>query len=103
MMMSVNQLCIYHTIIEAYNVVLKSSSEQVRAKWEHKNGEAYSLRRKDNLELRVPERARVNCTGFTYHGAKLFNLLPIEIRNCTDQDTFKTMVKSWIWDTIPSY
>ena len=64
-MMSVNQLCIYHTIIEAYNVVIKSSSEQVRAKWEHINGETYSLRRKDNLELRVPERARVNCTGFT--------------------------------------
>ena len=89
--------------MEAYNVVIKSSSEQVKAKWVHKNGEPYSLRRKDNLELRVPERARVDCTGFTYHGAKLFNLLPIEIRNCTDQDTFKTMVKSWIWDTIPSY
>ena len=94
-MMSVNQLCIYHTIMEAYNVVRKSSSEQVKEKWEHKNGQSYSLRRKDNLELRVPERARVNCTGFTYH--------PTEIRNCSEQDTFKSLVKNWIWDHIPSY
>ena len=102
-MMSVNQLCVYHTLMEAYNVVRKSSSEQVKEKWEYRNGQSYSLRRKDNSELRVPERVRVKCTGFTYHGAKLFNLLPTEIRNCTNQDTFKTSVKTWIWDHIPSY
>ena len=102
-MMSVNQLCIYHTIMEAYNVVIKSSSEQVKAKWEHQNGESYSLRRKDNVNLRVPDRVRVNCTGFTYHGAKLFNFLPNEIRNCTNQDTFKSRVKKWLWDHVPSY
>ena len=92
MMMSVNLLCIYHTIMEAYNVVTKSSSEQVKAKWEHRHGDSYSLRRKDNVELRVPERARVNCTGFT-----------TDIRNCKNQDTFKTLVKTWIWDHIQSY
>ena len=102
-MMSVNQLCIYHTVMEAYNVVTKSSSGQVKAKWEHQNGQPYSLRRKDNVELKVPDRVRVNCTGFTYHGAKLFNLLPNETRNCTNHDTFKSLVKSWIWENVPSY
>ena len=81
----------------------KSSSEQVKSKWEHKNGERYSLRRMDNAELRVPEKKRVDCTGFTYHGAKLFNMLPSATRNCTSPEQFKDQVKDWIWTNIPSY
>ena len=49
-MMSVNQICVYHTLLEAFNVSRKASSEQVKAKWEHKNGETHFLRRKDNLD-----------------------------------------------------
>ena len=102
-MMSVNQLCIYHTLVESFNVVRTSSSEQVKLKWEHKNGNNYSLRRLDNTELKVPDRNRDKCTGFSYHGAKLFNMLPIEIRNCECPEKFKDQVKSWIWEEIPSY
>ena len=102
-MMSVNQICVYHTLLEAFNVSRKASSEQVKAKWEHKNGETHFLRRKDNLDLRVPDRAKVKCTGYTYHGAKLFNMLPAIIRNCANSDTYKSLIKSWIWETIPPF
>ena len=33
-MMSVNQMNVYHTILEAFNVVRNSSSEQIKMKWE---------------------------------------------------------------------
>ena len=102
-MFSVNQLAIYHTIIEAFNVVRKSSTTQVKSKWEHKNGQNYSLRRHDNMNLRVPDKGRVKCTGFSYHGAKLFNMLPNEARKCTEPESFKSQVKTWIWETIPSF
>ena len=34
MMMSVNQMSVYHTLVEAYNVVEKTSSEKIRRKIE---------------------------------------------------------------------
>ena len=102
-MFSVNQLAVYHTLIEAFNVVRKSSAEQVKRKWEHKHGNNYPLRRIQNMDQRVPEKGRIDCTGFSYHGAKLFNNLPIETKNCEIPDSFKNQVKSWIWENIPSY
>ena len=41
--------------------------------------------------------------GFTYNGAKLFNMLPIKMKKMEDPNTFKTMTKEWIWENIPSY
>ena len=48
-MFSVNQLAVYHTLIEAFNVIRKSSAEQVKNKWEHKHGNNYTLRRNENM------------------------------------------------------
>ena len=54
--------------------------------------------------LRVPElHEHRKCTGFTYCGAKIFNSLPIKIRETQDSIIFKELVKNWIWDEIPSY
>ena len=102
-MFSVNQMAVYHTLIEAFNVTRNSSSEQVKEKWANNNGNTYSLRRMDNMSLKVPDRGRVNCTGFSYHAAKIFNMLPVNTRNCTESDSFKLQVKAWIWENIPSY
>ena len=33
-MFSVNQMNVYHTILETYNVIRNSSSEQIKKKWE---------------------------------------------------------------------
>ena len=32
-MMSVNQISVYHTLLEAYNIMRHSSSEQIHMKW----------------------------------------------------------------------
>lgn len=39
----------------------------------------------------------------TYNGAKLFNMLPLQLRKIKNPDTIKTMSKVWIWKNIPSY
>ena len=101
-MMSVNQMSIYHTIMEVFNILYNKSSEQISNKYSHHD--RHSLRKNTNNFLRVPEiHEHRKCTGFTYCGAKIFNSLPINIRETQDSIIFKKLVKNWIWDEIPSY
>ena len=41
--------------------------------------------------------------SMTYNGAKLFNMLPIQMRETKNLNTFKTMTNDWLWKNIPSY
>ena len=100
--MSVNQLCIYHTLLEAYSIMKKTASEQIQTKWTniHRN---YLLRSSTGKELKVPDKPRNNCTGFSYHAPKLFNMIPKTFRETLNPSKFKTLIKEWIWKEIPSY
>ena len=59
-----------------------------------------SITRKD---LKAPEKSKLKCLGFTYNGAKLFNMLPIQMKKIENPNTLKTMTKDWIWEDRPSY
>ena len=96
-MMSVNQISVYHTLLEAYNVMRHLSSEQINMKWKLIERK-YALRSITNEQLNVPEKPKLKCLGFTYNGAKLFNMLPIQIRDTKNPNTFKVMTKDWIWN-----
>ena len=100
-MMSVNQMNVYHTLIEAYNVIMKSSSEKIKSKWSHKPENEYFLR--SEKEQKVPKKPKKKCTGFSYCGAKLFNKLPSEIKESKNSHKFKSQTKAWIWKNIPAY
>ena len=101
-MMSVNQMSIYHTIMEVFNILHNYSSEQINKKYRHHD--RHSLRKNTNNFLRVPEISlRRKCTGFTYCDAKIFNNLPNNIRETQDRIIFKKLIKNWIWDEVPSY
>ena len=50
-----------------------------------------------------PEKPKLKCLGFTYSGAKLFNMLPLQMRETKNPNTFKNMSKDWIWKNISSY
>ena len=102
-MMSVNQITVYHTLLEAYNIVRNKSSEQIHKKWTNIGDKKHSLRNITNNNLKVPEKPKLKCMGFTYNGAKLFNMLPLQIRETKNPNTFKTMSKDWIWKNIPLY
>ena len=63
----------------------------------------YALRSFTKNQLNVPEKLLLKYLGFTYNGAKLFNMLPTKMKKMEDPNTFKTMTKDWIWENIPSY
>ena len=102
-MMSINQMCVYHTLIEAYNVIRNSSSEEIKMKWSKKHESKYSLRSEMKSFQIIPEKPMARCTGFSYHGSKLYNKLPSNIKDTTNTNTFKSLIKTWIWDNIPAY
>ena len=102
-MMSVNQIAVYHTLLEAYNIMRHSSSEQIHKKWTNIGEKKYSLRNITNNDLKVPEKSKLKCLDFTYSGAKLFNMLPFQMRETKNPNAFKTMSEDWIWKNSPSY
>ena len=69
-MMSVNQISVYHTLLEAYNVMRHLSSEQINKRWKLIERK-YALRSTTKKQLNVPEKPKLKCLGFTYNGAKL--------------------------------
>ena len=62
----------------------------------------YELRKRKNGQVKVPNRPRRNCTGLSYTGPKLFNFFPEDIRKANTTNQFKTKLKTWIWEHIPS-
>jgi hypothetical protein len=71
-MFSVNQMAVYHTVMEAYNITNKSASEQ--------------LQKKMNKHKHI--------------GPKLYNMIPKKIKEAKTTDDFKTQLKGWIWEKI---
>ena len=61
----------------------------------------YALRGIAKKNLNVPEKPKLKCFGFTYNGAKLFSMLPIQMKKTENPNTFKTLTKDWIWENIP--
>ena len=102
-MMSVNQMSVYHTLLEAHNVLKNSSSEQIKMKWESKHENKYLLRSVSTKDLKIPDKPSKKCSGFSYYGSKLFNKLPTCIKETSNPYTFKSLTKEWIWLNIPSY
>ena len=66
-MLSVNQMSVYHTVMEAFNITNKTASEQLQNKLIRHEGR-HSERSAANNELYVPKEPRIQCTGFSYLG-----------------------------------
>ena len=54
-------------------------------------------------EVKVHVPAHEKCRGFTWYGAKMWNWVPVELREIKNPDIFKVAVKKHIWENIPSY
>ena len=71
--------------------------------YHQKKGVIHALRSISKKDLKVPEKPKLKCLCFIYNGAKLFNMLPIQMKKTENPNTFKTLTKDWIWENIPSY
>ena len=100
-MFSINQMNIYHVLLEAFNVISNGSAEKIQEKWMPGIEKHYSNRRE--FDVKVPSVDHVRCQGFTWFGAKLWNSLPEEIKAVKNPDSFKEKVKEYIWEKIPSF
>ena len=59
--LSCNQIAVYHTLLEAYNIMRHSSSEQIHKKWTNIGEKKYSLRNITNNDFKVPEKPKLKC------------------------------------------
>ena len=105
--MSMNQMSCYHILVETYNIINFETSMKIRNKLLPNN--PHSTR------LTVPLFKKDSCRSFSYYAAKLWNLLPLEIRSngmpksgldkrAEDSrlNSFKTEIKKWILGTDES-
>ena len=101
-MMSVNQICVYHILLEMFNVLNNDSSSDLNEKITSDELQSkYNLRSEVRCDLRVPRKPRRNCEGFSYTGPRVWNILPTEIRNLKRSETFKREVKKFIRSEVP--
>ena len=99
--MSINQLSCYHVAMEMYNIINHSSSDLLKEEFKLEQ-RRYELRCLEDGKVKVPEKGKKNCTGFSYIGPKFWNHLPGHIRKTTIKGIFKAKLKDWIWDEVPS-
>ena len=60
-MFSVNQMNIYHVLIEAFNIINYGSADRIQEKWLPHNERLYSNRRKE--DVKVPRVKHIKCEG----------------------------------------
>ena len=98
--MSVNQLSVYHIVMEMYNVIWRNSSTQLKRKMQkiEDPNETKQLRPR----LKIPLRPSSRCCGFSFIGPKIWNQTPIQIREETDPSIFKKELKEWVLKEIPN-
>ena len=89
-MISVNQMSIYHTLIEAFNVIHYGSADRIQAKWITNKERVYSNRR--SHDVKIPRVEHITCQGFSLHGAKAWNSLPECIKSIKNPDIFKQKI-----------
>ena len=90
-----------HVPKEMYNIINNASSGPLQRKMRIEPT-GYNLRSLEDGKVKVPDKGKKICTGFSYCGPKLWNHLPSHIRKTTIRDIFKDKVKDWIWESIPS-
>ena len=73
-MFSVNQIAVYHTVMEVYNIINRKASDQLLQRKLNKHDGKHSERSAANNDLYVPENPQKRCTGFSYIGPKLYNI-----------------------------
>ena len=101
--LSVHQLGAYHSVQLLFKVLTTHQPKCL--------ADIFTLRRPDDDENVFPHRRlntmQVQCTlslsrsGFCYRSAKLWNLLPPEMRSETNPKNFKPLLKDWIKTNVP--
>ena len=128
--MTVNQLCCYHILVETYSIITNKSSNFIYKRWNDMPGTQERERREEQIDTLTVPVNQGDKNGFLYYGARLWNMLPSNLRKLKkgvelnsqiarsmsekeqkmalqrkarrNADVFKKSVKKWIREHIPA-
>ena len=99
--MSVNQLVVYHTVVQVYKIIQDESPSflysMFSAKYKYKTKHALSgsIKHTRNVRLDITE------SSFRWRAAMAYDELPQGTKNLKTLKEFKTAAKKWIKNNTP--
>ena len=99
--MSFNERCEFHTGVLIYKACNNLAPAYISDILKFSSNETYNLRSASHNDITIP-RYRTNYAkkSFCYTGAKVWNNIPIEIRNANSLSSFKTRYKKNILNSL---
>ena len=93
--MSVHQLIAYHTLLSVFKILQSHKPTPLFKRFRPITGNEERIsRNSDNLNIHGD--LTITRGGFMYRGAKLYNMLPVDIKEVEKYELFKTRVRFWI-------
>ena len=104
-MMSVNQMTVYHVLLETFNIKNHGSVESIRQKLTAPEAgpDERQTRSRTRGDLIPQTKPNGKCMRLSYIAPLIWNKLPEHIQKSKTSNQFKFLIKKWIWDgNIPS-
>ena len=95
--LSVHQLIAYRTILTVHKTMQTKKPNYIFNKLKP-NKQSRSLRNDTNLNTKAD--LTVTRGGFIYRASKLYNMIPIHMKQLEKYNTFKSKIKTWIRQNI---
>ena len=99
--LSIHQLVAYHTLLQVHKTIVSKKPEYLSKHLSLKlpgNGQIFPHRQIQTLT--VNRMLSISRSAFMYRGARIWNELPLNLRNCQSTPNFKSLVKKWVTDHI---
>ena len=102
--LSVHQLVAYHTILQAYKCQKSSQPEYMNGRLfsnlNNHNGNRERLRSVTNEDTHINFDLSLSRGSFFFRASRLYNAVPLNIKNSPTIPSFKTNLKKWIKENI---
>ena len=101
--LSVNQMVVFHSLMSIYKILKtkkpKFLYDKINMNYEHYS---HTTRASSRCDIIIPFlRLNLSMNSFLYRSMKLWNDLPIHIRDISETNRFKICVKTYIKENIP--
>ena len=100
--LSVQQLSAFHTVLNVFKIIHSRQPKYLAESLKLSRPEEENIfpQRQANKIL-VKRNLTLSRSGFFYRGAQLWNLLPLELRTCSDLNTFRRELRNWVIQVVP--
>ena len=101
--LSVQQLSAFHTVLNVFKIIHSRQPKYLAESLKLSRPEEENIfpQRQANKIL-VKRNLTLSRSGFLYRGAQLWNLLPLELRTCSDLNTFRRELRNWVIQVVPA-